>query len=363
MKKIFTALVMLFMLAIHIDAQITITASDLSNRLAVGKNYTTYMDENATTVNIGSIGISSWDFSNLVSTHAYVSTSKTVSTSTYANDFTGAGYASNSENTYKGTTSNSWVYNSVGAQYLLHGTGTNVASTNTTTKIKYSPAQIIYNLPLTYNSNNTQQTQQQVISTVKTQFGDFTTTQTNTVNRSYVVEAYGQMKMPGGKLLSCLRIKETTTTTPQQGSAATSTTYIFLTKTGESVSVSVKSGQPNTGVVQIDQVTWTSGDGVSETPTSVASDRIIPTEFTLSQNYPNPFNPSTKINFSIPTSEKVTLKIFDITGKEVTTIVNETLNAGSYTFEFNESNLSSGVYFYRLSVGRFNKTQKMILIK
>ncbi len=85
--------------------------------------------------------------------------------------------------------------------------------------------------------------------------------------------------------------------------------------------------------------------------------------FTLSQNYPNPFNPSTSINFTLPNSEFVTLKIYDILGKEVTTLINEELNSGSYTKIWDGRNLSSGVYFYKLQAGKFSETKKMVLVR
>jgi len=96
--------------------------------------------------------------------------------------------------------------------------------------------------------------------------------------------------------------------------------------------------------------------------------KILPTEYFLYQNYPNPFNPITKIKFSIPSSESVNyvfvqLKVFDILGKEISTLVNEKKNAGSYQVEFNSHNLPTGVYLYRLSAGNFVSTMKMILMK
>jgi hypothetical protein len=86
-------------------------------------------------------------------------------------------------------------------------------------------------------------------------------------------------------------------------------------------------------------------------------------EFKLSQNYPNPFNPSTKIDYTVPFSSKISIKIFDMTGREISTLVNETKEAGSYTVNFNASSLSSGVYFYKLSAGSFEQTMKMVLVK
>jgi len=88
-----------------------------------------------------------------------------------------------------------------------------------------------------------------------------------------------------------------------------------------------------------------------------------PSDYSVSQNYPNPFNPTTKINFALPKSGLVTLKIYDVTGKEVATLVNEVKNVGTYSVDFNASNLSSGVYFYKVSVNGFSEVKKMSLIK
>ncbi|MBS1552348.1 MAG: T9SS type A sorting domain-containing protein [Bacteroidetes bacterium] len=88
-----------------------------------------------------------------------------------------------------------------------------------------------------------------------------------------------------------------------------------------------------------------------------------PNVYALSQNYPNPFNPVTKIDFSIPKSGLVTLKVFDILGKEIATLVNEKLSAGKYETDFNASKLSSGTYYYRIETGDYVETKKMLLIK
>ncbi len=88
-----------------------------------------------------------------------------------------------------------------------------------------------------------------------------------------------------------------------------------------------------------------------------------PTRFSLGQNYPNPFNPSTTISYSIPQRSYVTLKVYDMLGKEVSVLVNEEKNAGSYIIKFNGSTLSSGIYFYKLQAGNFTQTKKLILLK
>ncbi|MBK8981830.1 MAG: T9SS type A sorting domain-containing protein [Ignavibacteria bacterium] len=89
----------------------------------------------------------------------------------------------------------------------------------------------------------------------------------------------------------------------------------------------------------------------------------IPAKFDLSQNYPNPFNPSTTINYDLPIDGIVSIKLFDVSGKEVASIVNEVKTAGYYSVNFNAGNLSSGVYFYTITAGSFAETKKMALIR
>jgi hypothetical protein len=89
----------------------------------------------------------------------------------------------------------------------------------------------------------------------------------------------------------------------------------------------------------------------------------VPTKFELTQNYPNPFNPATIINFSIPELSKVTLKVYDVLGKEVATLLNEEKAAGNYEVKFDASKLTSGVYFYSISTGSNVITKKMMLLK
>ncbi|MBW7888529.1 MAG: T9SS type A sorting domain-containing protein [Bacteroidetes bacterium] len=93
------------------------------------------------------------------------------------------------------------------------------------------------------------------------------------------------------------------------------------------------------------------------------NEKIIPSEFSLHQNFPNPFNPSTTITFALPQAEKVTVKVFDLLGKEVETLVHEHLEAGTYQRQWNPQNLSSGIYFCRFHAGNFTALRKMILLK
>ena len=100
-----------------------------------------------------------------------------------------------------------------------------------------------------------------------------------------------------------------------------------------------------------------------------ASNSYLPEKFQLYQNYPNPFNPTTIIQYTIPATTRSggsrisTLKVYDILGREVATLVNEEKSSGTYEVKFDGSKLGSGVYFYRMQAGGFDETKKLILIK
>lgn len=101
----------------------------------------------------------------------------------------------------------------------------------------------------------------------------------------------------------------------------------------------------------------------NNSPSIKNNNNHIVTKYDLNQNYPNPFNPSTVISYQLPNVGKVTLKVYDVLGNEVVTLIDEYRNAGIYEVEFNGSNLASGVYFYRIQAGTFFDTKKMILLK
>ncbi len=104
-------------------------------------------------------------------------------------------------------------------------------------------------------------------------------------------------------------------------------------------------------------------DGQFEYSNIIEVDINLPLEFSLNQNYPNPFNPSTKISFQIAETAFTSLKVFDVLGNEIESIVNKEMQAGSYEVNFDAGNLSNGVYFYKLQAGSFVQTKKMLLLK
>jgi hypothetical protein len=98
-------------------------------------------------------------------------------------------------------------------------------------------------------------------------------------------------------------------------------------------------------------------DGIEDQVLSVAG------QFELHQNYPNPFNPTTQIEYLLKKTSPIILKIYDISGSEIKTLVNQNQTAGKYSISFNASNLSSGIYIYMLQAGQFSQSRKMLLLR
>lgn len=127
-------------------------------------------------------------------------------------------------------------------------------------------------------------------------------------------------------------------------------------------------GQPIAGVTSnssnIHKVGfWYIGIDLITSVEQVQTSDNLPTEFRLQQNYPNPFNPSTTIRFAIPRRSHVTLKLYDILGRKVATLVDERLQTGEHKVVFDASVLASGIYVYRIQAGKFVRSRKLMLLK
>ena len=126
-------------------------------------------------------------------------------------------------------------------------------------------------------------------------------------------------------------------------------------------------GEPVAGVAKGTSYVVSSGflaDTVVQSPlTSIAQNQTAPSVYSLKQNYPNPFNPSTTIAFDLPSAAHVRLRIFDLLGREVASLVNEERTAGRHRAEWNASKFSSGIYFYRIEAGGFVAVRKLVLLK
>ncbi|MCX6167827.1 MAG: fibronectin type III domain-containing protein [Ignavibacteriales bacterium] len=112
----------------------------------------------------------------------------------------------------------------------------------------------------------------------------------------------------------------------------------------------------------------TTGSFITSGTTAVENQEVIPTQFELSQNYPNPFNPTTRINFAIPQNSFVSIKVYDMLGQEVKTLINQEMVSGNHSIDWNADNnlgikVATGMYIYRITAGNFVSTKKMVLIK
>lgn len=147
-----------------------------------------------------------------------------------------------------------------------------------------------------------------------------------------------------------------------------SQTSALLITNGTSVFV------PNGAEICADAITIHMGGSlVTENPNGICTGstvtgdledvKVIPTEFALFQNFPNPFNPSTLIKYQVPEKSFVSIKVYDLLGMELATLVNEDKSAGSYEVNFDASQLSSGFYIYSIKAGNFTSTKKMMLVK
>jgi hypothetical protein len=341
-------------------AQITITSGDASAINAVGNVLTNHIDSLTTSVNIGSPGATSWDFSALNSQFTNTFTSVVPSLSPYISDFPTANVVFSYDEILDTNFANGWQYTTQNSgAYLMNGVviKSDFGTDEFLNKAIYSPAQVFYPLPFTYNSQWNSS-----FTIANTSFYNGTPLFNTIANHteSVMVDAWGNMTLPGGAVLQALRVRsDDIYTSPSPPFYRRVISYSFITKSGAKVDVTaIDTTAPNSGIISTEGVTWRSTGIVG-----IDKEELIPSKFYLSQNYPNPFNPSTVIKYQLPISSQVTLKVYDVLGDEVATLVDEERPAGSYEIKFNASKLSSGIYFYIINAGSFHQTRKMILMK
>jgi hypothetical protein len=351
-------------------AQITITADDVRARLNVGSTITNNDDTLATAINIGSLGLTSWDFSALKAHNTMTLTSVAKPTpfdatfpgATHALKTSLAGSIPGAPGPVKGDL---YLYVTVGANLLNPG---NMGSGTVTVTILGQPTDLPGELKIL---NTPPDTTYALPSTLGTAWGSTYTSTTSisvngialgggTVNHaiSYVVDAYGPMKMPDGKNYSGLRIRK------EERGGSRSTGYIFLSKEGASVQLTAAdTAQPRSGTIQVSKKSVSWSPAFISPVGAVEFAGTVPGEFALQQNYPNPFNPSTTIMFQVAKAGYVSLKVYDLLGQEVATLVNETKAPGTYSVDWLAGKVPSGIYFYRMQSGSFTATRSMMLIK
>ncbi|HUI09507.1 MAG TPA: T9SS type A sorting domain-containing protein [Bacteroidota bacterium] len=344
------------------DAQITITATDVTNQFAVGNFTTNHFDSVTTSLNIGKKGASSWDFSGLKKQYSVTLTSITVSSADSASSFPGATHAFQTAilYDYQGTLVNATAYvffqlsgslMNLGESAVLTGGGASLVIHN-------RPADLFYKLPSTYGTTWTST----YLDTTDIYLSSFLISETGVRHSaSYIVDAYGPLTIPGGTTHNVLRIKKTDST-----ATGKSVGYIFLSNDGTLIEVSGASATaPDTGVISVNPGTsW-----AAPVNTSIQSAAPAPTRFALEQNYPNPFNPSTSISYALPARSIVHLVVYNVLGQMVAELVNGEQEAGTHIVDWRPAG-SSGIYFCRMdavtttgSPAKFSDVRKMAYVR
>jgi len=368
MKKVITTIFVLIFASIT-NAQITITLSDEENQVYVEKNITEYVDTLMRQVDIGAPGNNAniWDYSFLDKNEAAMIFNETVvdpSETEFADNFPNADYAiyMNGDNEYG--TGELWRYfGSEGNTAVSYGYGFNGTTDLGSGSVLAvdEPAEIGGVYPMTLGTEWTYEGTE----TTTLRVGVIPVIITTDINVTYKIDAFGTLILPGNKRVEALRLYEdrvTVTHIPfSPDDVEEEILYTFLTRTGEEVSVSlVGTNQQDNGYVFVEGIMWNEG-----TVTGIGDDNSesVTEKFRLKQNYPNPFNPSTVIEYSVPENSYVELKVYDIIGNEITTLVSEEKSRGYYQIQFNAKGLSSGTYIYSLRTNKSVQTKKMILMK
>ncbi len=213
----------------------------------------------------------------------------------------------------------------------------------------YVPGELFNRFPITYGSSFSQLIE--IWDTTYDLSWQIIQASFYTSQQEMTVDGYGILKLPGYDL-ECLRQKR------DYGDYGYKE-FFYYTREGVLLVVGdVDINELDTGFVDSDYEIMFSSNFVG-----VKDEENIPQEFSLKQNYPNPFNPNTIISFSIPERANVNLKVYDMLGNELVTLINKETEAGSYKINFNANGLPSGVYFYQLVSTDYIVTKKMLLIK
>lgn len=338
-------------------AQITIQQTHIQSVLAPGNGIVNRQDTTATTLNIGSPGgPNTWNFTGLA-THLFQrfpSAALSTIPAAVRNTYPTATHAFAVDTTVQGVSGTIYQFLQANSSGLRNLGATGVAGGLAVLTISVTPApEVVYGLPSTLGTGwvtaftNTVRLLGSVLSTT-------------THDARYRVDAYGRMTMPGGQVHDALRIKKYNL---YNGSPVLS--YLFLARGGAQIYAESASSDTNinSGTIAIRRKTLAWNQTVVSDPTDVRLEGQIPAAFAIEQNYPNPFNPSTRIEYRLPSEQLVSLKVYNLIGQQVATLVNESRPAGTYVTDWNADGLPSGMYFYKMQAGAFSATRRMMLVK
>ena len=370
MKYIVPFLLVLSFLPSLMFSQITITKSDFDANY-VGTQWITTGDTMSAAVNIGTASASAqtFDFSGLTiypSAQSQVIDYETPSGHVLSGDFPdAAACVQSSQTSVQGpftvtTTFAEYLSSETNGIYLLGYAFRQQISpppppelgipSDTSSDFKFTPKALGYPLPLTLGTS--------VTSTDSLVQPDGTSITT----RSFTADGYGLLTLPGGASGQAIRVVTDQVQTNYQSSGTTrqrTRSIIFLTQELAQIQFEVDT-LDNGGTVHPQRYNY----GTSNGPLTVREIRgNVPSDFQLYQNYPNPFNPETRIKFAVSASGPVSLKVYDVLGREVATLVNEELRTGAYEATWDASRFPSGVYMVRLTAREFSQTKMMTLLR
>ncbi|MCZ7602697.1 MAG: T9SS type A sorting domain-containing protein [Melioribacteraceae bacterium] len=359
MKKVVISFTFL-LFSLTIQSQIVVTQTDIENHLQIGNGILNYSDTIGIDVDIGTPGENSWDFENHPFHLEFDVDVVDPGSTPKADLFSSATHALITNYDVGQNEATSYTYliiedGNYGEDGLYFIAG--VSSSTSEVTIENDPPGNILQFPVNYQDSWT--TSHTKITTTELNGVPISNTEAEETS-SKLVDGYGTIVLPDGTTEEALRIKIEGERTVN-GDTEEILSFMFITRSG--ASLTAVADDPNgsdNGVIQTEQVNWNYGNG---SPSSVDKIEELANDFVLSQNYPNPFNPTTNIQYSIPKASHVSLKVYDVLGNEVATLVNEKLSSGVYNSKFDASTLSSGIYFYTLEAGNFVTTKKLSLIK
>jgi hypothetical protein len=344
---------LIIMAGISLQAQIIIKTEDFDFQFNAGNNITEFYNASVSTIDAGSGTTTSWDFSNISADSAHSCNIVSAGTTPFRSDYPSANVAFEYDSG-SGIVHN-WEFYCRSFYYAhLHGLVYSTENQGSVRKLIYDPIKIYAAFPLTFGTvwkDTVIEIEKILENDVEVYSGQ------KTIITSASVDSYGMLTFPGGKTADALRtvIRETI---KGEGTTEYKLFFQWFTKNGETL-IAESDTASNSGMVNVHSIKWV----INSPSTDVAVKPAKPQTYKLDQNYPNPFNPATIISYSVPEESDVEIRIYNSIGREVTQLVNERKETGTYTAAFSGEGLASGIYFAKMSAGNFQKTVKMTLIK
>ncbi len=344
-------------------AQITITAADFTSQLTVGNRLINRADTLTTSANIGTPGTTAntWNFAALNTHRLDTVTSVNPNTTPYIGQFPGTTHTFQTVVTLSGIRGTVFQYLRLQTDLFSKGamgSGEVLPGVIATLRLRNVPDETVFQFPMTLNTTWTSTHAESTIIALPPPFPPQISIANHVI--THTVDAHGSIILPGtAGTHQALRIRNDRRTTSGTGSSR-AISYTFIARNGATVQVAAADTlQPNSGTITILRgATWS-----GPITTEVRMSNAVPSEFALMQNYPNPFNPSTRITYQVAREGFVSIKVFNLVGQEVATLVGETKSPGTYALDWSADDIPSGAYFYKMQSAGFTSTRRMLILK